>query len=167
MAEEKPLGRVARSLEIAKPKEVDILQIGDVRLEVKCPRVASYGKFVALTKRIAAGAPKPAPVPAKEGDPSPAPPPPTEEEIQERFEASLDVVLLCVPGLERKALEDLPFQDFMRVVEFVQECVEKQITAREKAGVSDPFSRKPSPSGGTSGSGSQTSSTSTLATSAP
>lgn len=125
-------------LSIKSARERNVLDLDGVQHEVKQPRLASFLEFAGQLDVIQ--------------DPK--------VDIKQRFDASVAIVLLCIPTLKRETLEDLSFDDFKAITDFVMARISNDRT--EKEGLASPFSGKPSPSGDSSGSGCATSPTSPL-----
>jgi hypothetical protein len=84
-----------------------------------------------------------------------------------KFAKPVDMILLLAPGLERADVEEcMAAEDLPELIVFLMEQIEARAKAREEEGLGNPFSEKPSPSGGSSGSPSPSSAASSPATSA-
>lgn len=120
------------------------------KVPMHAPSAATYSRVLALSKEVAG-----------EGESTPAPADPGAQ-----FSKFVDMILLLAPGLERADVaECMSAEELPELIAFLMQQIEERSKAREEEDLANPFSGKPSPSGGSSGSPSTRSTASSPATS--
>lgn len=123
------------------------------KVPMHAPSAATYSRVLALSKEVASS--------GGEDGASPSADPGAQ------FSKFVDMILLLAPGLERADVaECMSAEELPELIAFLMQQIEERSKAREEEDLANPFSGKPSPSGGSSGSPSTRSTASSPATSA-
>ena len=127
------------------------------KVAMLAPSAATYSRVLALSKEVAGGG---------DGEGASAGASAVTVDPGAQFSKFVDMILLLAPGLERADVaECMSAEELPELIAFLMQQIEERSKAREEEDLANPFSGKPSPSGGSSGSPSTRSTASSPATS--